>query len=64
LDRLEAHCSNVNEILPPLAVFAVRPRDRSYSGSPLDGLAFAIQEAEQITVAARNVLARLEALPR
>jgi hypothetical protein len=63
LDRLEAHCSNVNEVLTPLAAFAIRPRDRSYSGSSLDGLAFAIQEAEQITIAARSVLARLEALP-
>lgn len=54
LDQLEAHCTSVNEVLPSLAAFAIRPRVRSYSGSHLDGR----------VIAARTVLARLEALPR
>jgi hypothetical protein len=64
LDRLETHCANVNEVLAPLAAFAVLPRDRSYSGGGVDGLGFATKEAERIAVAARSALTRLEAIKR
>jgi len=63
LDELEAHCTNINEALAPLTVFALVPRDRSFSGSRHDGRAFAVSEAEQITINARSILALLETLP-
>jgi|HubBroStandDraft_1064217.scaffolds.fasta_scaffold63144_2 hypothetical protein len=62
LDALEESCARVNEILGPLTAFAVLPRDRSYSGSGIDGIQHAVAEADHIVVAARGVLARLHAL--
>jgi hypothetical protein len=64
LDALEAHCTSANEALAPLAAFAFLPRDRSYSGTHYDGLAFAAQQAERIAIVARGILAALDTIPR
>jgi len=65
LDRLDEACTQVNEVLAPIATFATVPRGGSVSQSRTssESLTFALKKATQIVIAVRRIVAELEKLP-
>ncbi|MBL9005282.1 MAG: ATP-binding protein [Myxococcales bacterium] len=62
LQRLVERCAQADAAVAPLAIFALRPRDRSYSGGRYNLLDVARRFAFQIVTEAARIVALLEQL--